>query len=159
VLWQNHHHLISDDAAAELARQTDGWITGLLLSAQSLGPAMLSRVRDAIGSGKGLYEYLAEQVLALLDAGMCDAILGEERNWFRLINRIVQNNLFVSQAGADGSWVRYHHLFRDFLQLRLKQERPREEKRLLRRLAEWYAGREEWEKSFQMYWSGSARQS
>ena len=36
LMLQNYHQAISDEAARELAQKTDGWITGLLLSAQTM---------------------------------------------------------------------------------------------------------------------------
>jgi LuxR family maltose regulon positive regulatory protein len=63
----------------------------------------------------------------------------------------LRNNLFVLRIGDEGTWLRYHHLFRDFLQARLAQELPDEEQRIRRRLAAVYAEREEWEKAYNLY--------
>ncbi|TLM99595.1 hypothetical protein FDZ74_17785, partial [bacterium] len=59
---QNQHVAITDTQADELARQSEGWITGLLLSAQMAGQGMADRLRTARVSGIGLYEYLSQQV-------------------------------------------------------------------------------------------------
>ncbi len=134
---------------------------------------MADRLRLARASGVGLYDYLAQQVLDQqpapvrdfllrtspleeFDANLCEAALGPARypggeDWPSLINAILRNNLFVLRIGDEGTWLRYHHLFRDFLQARLARELPDEEKRIRQRLAAVYAEREEWEKAYNLY--------
>jgi LuxR family transcriptional regulator, maltose regulon positive regulatory protein len=170
---QNYHHSMPDEVAAELAAETEGWITGLLLSAQTMWQGMVDRLRLARVSGVGLYDYLAQQVLeqqslpmrefllrtSLLEefnAEMCQEILGPlavrgEQSWQRLMDKVMQNNLFIIPVGDAGAWVRYHQLFRDFLQLSFTEERPEEAAAIRRRLAEWYAMRAEWEKAHDQY--------
>ncbi len=173
LVLQNHHLSMPEAVAEELARETEGWITGLLLSAQTMWHGMADRVRVARVSGVGLYEYLAQQVLeqqpapvrdfllrtSLLeefDAELCEAVLGPAEypngaTWQDLIDVVSRNNLFVLPVGDEGTWLRYHHLFRDFLQTRLAQDHPDEEARILRRLAAVYAERREWEKAHNLY--------
>lgn len=156
---------IPDEAAAELARETEGWITGLLLSAQTMWQGMTDRLRVARVSGVGLYDYLAQQVLdgqppavrdfllrtSLLeefDAGLCQDVFGANSAWPELILSILQNNLFVLPVGEDGRGIRYHHLFRDFLQARLESELPGEKASLLGRLVEVFAAREDWDRAY-----------
>jgi two-component SAPR family response regulator/Flp pilus assembly protein TadD len=61
------------------------------------------------------------------------------------------SNLFVQPVGEEGTWLRYHHLFRDFLQARLIEEQPDEEKHILRRLATVYIKRNQWENAHALY--------
>lgn len=122
-------------------------------------------------SGLDLYDYLAEQVLnqqpemirdfsfflrtALLeefDADLCAAILGEawrppQQSWNNLIDEVLRRNLFVLPLGEDSAWLRYNHVFQDFLQKRLMKVRPEEEKMILERLSVYYQQREDREKS------------
>jgi LuxR family maltose regulon positive regulatory protein len=173
LVLQNYHLTMPQGAAEELAQETEGWITGLLLSTQTMWQGMADRLRLARASGVGLYDYLAQQVLDQqpapvrdfllrtspleeFDADLCEAVLGPAHypggeNWHSLTNTILRNNLFVLRIGDEGTWLRYHHLFRDFLQVRLAQELPDEEKRIRRRLAAVYAEREEWEKAYNLY--------
>ncbi|MDQ4078198.1 MAG: tetratricopeptide repeat protein [Chloroflexota bacterium] len=168
LLLQNHQLTISDAVAHELAWESEGWITALLLSTQAMGQRMASQLHVARGSGVDLYDYLAQQVLdqqspevrdfllrtSLLEefnAEMCEAVLGESGDWHNLITQVLHNNLFVSTVDAGGSWIRYHHLFRDFLQTRLTSEHPCEAEQIRQRLAAWYEKREEWEKSYALY--------
>jgi ATP/maltotriose-dependent transcriptional regulator MalT/DNA-binding SARP family transcriptional activator len=121
----------------------------------------------------GLYDYLAQQVLDQqsvsirdfllrtshfdeFNAELCEAVLGpaiypDSQNWKSLIEDILQNNLFVLPVENEGTWLRYHHLFKDFLQTRLTEEQPEEEIRILRQLAAVCYERREWEKAHALY--------
>jgi ATP/maltotriose-dependent transcriptional regulator MalT/DNA-binding SARP family transcriptional activator len=126
---------------------------------------MVDRLRLARVSGVGLYDYLAQQVLEQqspqvrdfllrtayleeFDVELCKDILGPGQDWSRLIESVLQNNLFVLPVGEDGRWIRFHHLFRDFLQARLEQEYPDQKETILRKISQVYAERGEWEKVF-----------
>ena len=157
---QNHHRHISDEAAREMIDQTGGWITGMVLSNS---PGM-TRV-----SGVDTFAYLGRQVLDqqpgpvrefLVRSSMmeefnsefCEMVLGslysEPQNWFNFMNFIFEKNLFVLPVGEDGRWLRYHHIFRDFLQARLKEERLHEVRPILERMVTAYEKVGEWEKSY-----------
>lgn len=174
LLLQNYHISITDERAGELAQETEGWITGLLLTTQTTaGKSLDNLMRMAKPSGVGLYEYLAQQVLdrqkppvkdfllrtSLLDefnAELCAEVIGkalacEEEDWQGLMDTILRHNLFVLPVGERGAWLRYHHLFRDFLLNRMQKERPEEARKIKLRLAEVYRQREEWERAYALY--------
>jgi LuxR family maltose regulon positive regulatory protein len=173
LLLQNHHISLPDSAAEALAHETEGWITGLLLSTQTMWQSITDRVRVARVSGVGLYDYLAQQVLdqqsaplrdfllrtSLMeefDAQLCQQVLGPPhypggKTWNSLIQEALQNSLFVLPVENEGTWLRYHHLFRDFLQAKLAQEQPEEEMRVLRQLAAVRVERREWDKAYALY--------
>ena len=171
LLQQNYQQTISTETALEIQRATEGWITGLLLSAQTMWEGMTDRVRVARASGVNLYDYLAQQVLnqqslaikefllksSLLeefDVELCQAVLGdapEGLNWFEIIGHVMHNNLFVLPVESKGTWLRYHHLFRDFLQAKIQQEDPGSAKVIRRRLAQVYAERGQWEEAYEVY--------
>jgi ATP/maltotriose-dependent transcriptional regulator MalT/DNA-binding SARP family transcriptional activator len=172
LMLQNHHLAMSDAEAEALAHETEGWITGLQLSTQAMRSGMTNRLRVARVSGVGLYDYLAQQVLdqqpapvrdfllqtSLMEefnAELCEVVLepGEYpgTTWSGLIDTVLRSNLFVQPVDDGGTWLRYHHLFRDFLQTRLSQEYPQEKERILWRLAEVYIEREAWEKAHDLY--------
>jgi LuxR family transcriptional regulator, maltose regulon positive regulatory protein len=165
LVLQNYQSSMPDSVAEELIRETEGWITGLLLTAHTVWEDMANLVRVARVSGIGLYEYLAQQVLdrqpqssqvflmytSLLDefdAELCRAVFGDSPDWGALIEVTLQNNLFVLPVGEEGQWIRYHHLFRDFLQKRFEKEYPEERVKILRRLVDVYVQRKEWEKAY-----------
>jgi LuxR family maltose regulon positive regulatory protein len=165
LLLQNHHITISESTAQELTNETEGWITGLLLTTQTTWQDQSNRLRAAHISGVGLYDYLAQQVLDQqtesiqeflfktsfleeFDADLCEAVWGNEDNWPALVSTILQDNLFILPVGETGQTIRYHHLFRDFLQSRYEQEHPSEVQNLLHSIAAAYTKQEEWEKAY-----------
>lgn len=165
---QYYHVTLSETASQDLARDTEGWITGLMLSAQVMGPGMTNQMRAARVTGIELYTYLAQEILdhqppeirdfllrtAFLDefdVALCNAIWGAEGNWRTLINQVVQNNLFVLPVGEDGRWLRYHHLFAEFLRVQFEKERSDQLQGLLLRIAQVYTDREEWGRAYSLY--------
>lgn len=60
---QYYHVTLSEAASQDLARDTEGWITGLMLSAQVMGPGMTNQMRAARVTGVELYTYLAQEIL------------------------------------------------------------------------------------------------
>jgi ATP/maltotriose-dependent transcriptional regulator MalT/DNA-binding SARP family transcriptional activator len=169
---KNNNIEISMEEAEDYARQSEGWITGLLLTAQVGNKGIGDQSKISRTSGIGLYEYLAQQVLdqqsaeiqrfllwsSLLEEfnpDMCQQIIGRalnvDCNWQSLMEDIVFNNLFVVRIGDEGSWLRYHHLFRDFLQHRMETLYPDEASKILQRLAEYYTSSQDWERVFILY--------
>ncbi len=172
-LWlKNYRQALSEEEAGSLAEKTEGWITGLLLTRQVPGDLALDRLKAGPSSDTGLYEYLAQQVLSSqpqstqnfllwtsfleeFDAPLCEevlpAALGVQANWAELIEQVLRANLFIQTVGDDHIWLRYHHLFRDFLQQRLASSRPEQAEQIQLRLAAHYIQLGEWERVFDFY--------
>lgn len=172
-LWlRNFHQHLSESEVARLASETEGWITGLLLSRQARIGQIGEKKRSAQVAGVGLYEYLARQVLerqptpmqqfllrtSLLeefDADLCQKVIGPltggENHWPELITAALHANLFIQPIGEDPVFLRYHHLFRDFLQDRMKRLYPLEAEQIQLNLARIWTERGEWERSYQVY--------
>jgi ATP/maltotriose-dependent transcriptional regulator MalT/two-component SAPR family response regulator len=158
---------LADSAVEELMQQTEGWITGLHLSAGRVARGVPDLTRAARTAGVDLASYLDQQVLtpqppklrkfllqtSLLeefDADLCEAVFGKGY-WKSLIKIIRQDSLFVLPVGPGGKWLRYHHLFQEFLQQRIREEEPERAQVILLRLAEVYKERHEWEKAYALY--------
>lgn len=166
LLAQNNHLHISDEQASQLIAETEGWITGLQFSGSDILPRnSTSLVTDG---GATLSDYLGQQVLeqqppklqefilrtALFeefDASICEMTLApfysKKQDWQKWIKTISNNNLFALPVGADGRWLRYHHLFRDFIRARFEHDRPQEVMPILTRLQAAYEAMDEWEKA------------
>ncbi len=160
-LIQNVYQVtISRDAAKQLAQESEGWITGLLLSAEQF--VKTHRTQFSQAYGVGLYEYLAQQVLERqspeiqtfllqtsvldeFDVALCQAVFGEGP-WQRLINTVRKSNLFTVTVGDN--WLRYHHLFQDFLQSRLS---PQDKESIQRRFATALVEQGDYEKAYSLY--------
>jgi len=164
---------LADDTTEELVHQTEGWITGLLLSASGAARAAMDpssptfrsgRTTTTRATGVDLAVYLDQQVLSQqppelrqfllqtslleeFDADLCTAVLGEG-DWKKLIEKVRRNSLFVLPVGLHGKWLRYHNLFGEFLQERMLQEMPEKASAILIRLAEVYEERRDWEKAY-----------
>lgn len=167
---QNYSQHINDKDAEEMILSTEGWITGLLLSANTKQLHLPSRMRLLRSSGIDLYSYLASQVLNNLapplrtfllrtsymeefDAALCTEVFDpawqpEGESWQSLIDRVLHENLFINTVGEQGESVRYHHLFQDFLQRRLQSERNDDVLVILRRLIDVFLQKQQWEQAY-----------
>jgi ATP/maltotriose-dependent transcriptional regulator MalT/two-component SAPR family response regulator len=169
---QVFHKEIDSKEASDIAAASEGWITGLLLTSPMLRSGLGEPIKIARASGIGLYEYLAQQVLTQqpenvqafllnssileeFNAEMCREVIGKALNqtkdWNRLMESIFHNNLFVLPVDDEYKWLRYHHLFRDFLRSTLESQRPEDAEKIKLQLAEYFYTREDWEKVFDIY--------
>ena len=166
---QNHRVVLSEPDAAELAHTTEGWITGLVLSTDIENGRVTTRLQGRGVTGVGLYEYLAQQVLehqrdevkqflfrsSLLeefDAERCAEVIGKglgiEVNWSALMDDVQRNNLFTLPIIEDHLWLRYHHLFRDFLQNQMTRLYPEETRKIYLQLVNYHQQKHDWERAY-----------
>ena len=64
LLAQNYDLHVPEKEAEELATQSDGWITGILLTAHTMWQDILGGLVRASASDQPVYEYLAQEVFA-----------------------------------------------------------------------------------------------
>jgi LuxR family maltose regulon positive regulatory protein len=143
------------DAAQHLANDTEGWITGILLSTHLMHQTLPAELMGGHQPEAVLFGYMAEEVLDqqpaalrqfLLEAAVlpemephvCDAVLGRTDSTALLV-LAEQKRLFVSVIGEESRAYQFHHLFRDFLLARLAAENPQHLRRLQTSAARWYA--------------------
>jgi LuxR family maltose regulon positive regulatory protein len=147
---------LSADDIALLDTRTEGWIAGLQLAALSMqGRSDTAGFIQAFtGSHRFVLDYLVEEVLqhqpehvrcfllqtALLDrltGSLCDAVTGQE-DGSGTLEALERGNLFVIPLDDTRQWYRYHHLFAEVLQARLREEQPEQVPALHRRASAWY---------------------
>jgi ATP/maltotriose-dependent transcriptional regulator MalT/two-component SAPR family response regulator len=173
LVLQNYHISLTSKSAEEISKLTEGWITGLLLSTHILGNEIEHQLRISRVSGVGLYDYMAQQVFdqqpepikefllrtALLeefDVNLCEKVLGNALNthvpWQSLIDEVMKRNLFIQQVGeGEQFWLRYHHLFKEFLKNVMWKLRPDETRKILLSLADHYKDKGDWDVAFNQY--------
>ncbi len=159
ILTQTTGAEVDEETAVLLEEQTEGWIIGLQLAGISLrgqeDPAAFARTFQE-RSHRLIMDFLLDEVLArqpravmefLLKTAvlerfcdsLCQAVVGRYGQE-SLLARLVQADLFLISLDEQGTWYRYHHLFRELLQRRLAQEWPQEEIAALHRHAgQWLA--------------------
>ncbi|GAA3401525.1 LuxR C-terminal-related transcriptional regulator [Paenibacillus hodogayensis] len=133
---------LSPDHVRRLAEATEGWAAGLQLSSIS----MRSRtdydrfIEQFSGDHRPVADYLFHEVFDGLSADMrdfllqtsiltrmnsqlCDALTGREDSR-TVLDELRSRNLFVVPLDESQHWLRYHHLFAEFLQSRIRQGDP-----------------------------------
>lgn len=152
LVQRNYGIELSAPVAQELAAHSEGWIAGIVLTTPTLWRSFWQPSAQDAGPGSQLFEYLAGEVLAqqppelvefLLETSTLSPLNVADGN--ELIGRAdaatllalaEKRNLFVTRV-QDLDY-RYHPLFREFLQARLKQTRPAHFRELQRRAAAMY---------------------
>jgi LuxR family maltose regulon positive regulatory protein len=148
---------IATDLIDALTGRTEGWIAALQLAALSMQGRndLTGFVRAFSGNDRYVVDYLVEEVLqnqseaveaflletSVLDrmtGPLCDAVTGRigGRAMLEVLERA---NMFLVPLDDDRSTYRYHRLFADVLQARLRDERPDRIPGLHRRASDWYA--------------------
>lgn len=163
LIAQNENKQISDKEAKRLITDTEGWITGLQFSSLNN--------HSVINRNANLSDYFLQQVLnrqtpdlrkfilrtALFDefdANLCEKVLTnfypEKQDWRKWIQLIAKNNIFALPLGEQEDWLRYHHLFRDFIREQFQKECAEESHLILSNLQKAYESFKEWEKAYQI---------
>lgn len=127
-----------------LKDRTEGWVAGLQLAALSIYDRedVGNFIRSFGGNNRHVMEYLAEEVLSQqaekvrqfllqtsilgrFNRSLCEAVVQFDKgdaDHGRILSLIDEGNLFLIPLDDHQEWFRYHHLFADFLQNRLKWE-------------------------------------
>ena len=148
---------LSPEQVAFLAKQTEGWISGLQLAAISLrqGQDRAAFLEGFSGEHEFIADYLAEEVLAhlaeparifllqtsileRLTASLCEAVTGQPGAQ-AILHLILDANLFILPLDERQVWFRYHRLFADLLRKRLQDLLGERVPELHRRASCWFA--------------------
>ncbi|HEX6935709.1 MAG TPA: LuxR C-terminal-related transcriptional regulator [Actinomycetes bacterium] len=155
-LFRLHGVPVSNGTAAALTARTDGWATGLRLSALAMGrgsdPAEAQQVATQHGAIADfiLTEVVDEEppetqdlllrtcLLERVSGELADALTGRSDGQRRL-TELSQASSFVRAVPGAPSWFRYHEIFARALQGRLVAEQPTLVPRLHREASQWLA--------------------
>ena len=149
---------LSDADVAALEERTEGWAAALQLAALSMHGRqdVSSFIAGFAGDDRYVVDYLAGEVLSrqsddvrrfLLETAilgrltgpLCDAVTGGD-DGRAMLEELERANLFLVPLDDRRQWYRYHHLFGDVLQTRLRDEHPGADHidALHRRAADWH---------------------
>ena len=166
-----HTHLTPNQIAV-LAERSQGWITGILLTAQAHWSVTTTSMLEISGATGGVFEYLAEEVLdrqppeirsfllgsALLQQmspPLCDALLGISTS-AQILHDLAAQSLFTFPLDAEESWYQYHQLFREFLVAKLERDSAERHRDLCLMQAEVMVNRGQWPQAIRSYLSAAA---
>ena len=139
-----------------LAARTEGWAAGLQLASLGLRTVgdRAQLVRDFSGVNRNVADFLRDTVLANLDAGTHEFLLAtailprlsselcnfvtEQGDARRRLDLLESLNLFIFSLDDERRWYRYHHLFAEFLEQRLRDRDPARARRLQERASIWF---------------------
>ncbi|RIK29030.1 MAG: hypothetical protein DCC56_14300 [Anaerolineae bacterium] len=147
---------LSSEEVAALEARTEGWIAGLQIAALSMqGQEDISGFVAAFsGSHRHILGYLANEVidkqperilnfllktsiLERLCGPLCDAVTGDTGGQ-AILEEMEHANLFIARLDDEGKWYRYHHLFAEVLQGRLRHAQRALIPELHRRASDWF---------------------
>ncbi|MBD2872334.1 LuxR C-terminal-related transcriptional regulator [Paenibacillus arenilitoris] len=131
---------VTPSQIAALHKRSEGWVTALQLFSISLqGEPDYDRLIDSFSGGhRFVADYLFQEVfaglpeqtarfllhtsmLARLNARICDELL-RNNDSEAMLEQLKARNLFLIALDEHNGWFRYHHLFADFLQNRMRRQ-------------------------------------
>jgi ATP/maltotriose-dependent transcriptional regulator MalT/DNA-binding SARP family transcriptional activator len=164
---------VSESRARAIARNSEGWITGILLVLDLVREDTEAAALDVEIATSQTYGYLASEVLSRqpwevqrflqtssvlheMSDRLCRSALGIDRAR-ALLAEVERRNLFVTRFGNPRTAVyRYHDLFRGFLQERLRQQDPARYAELHQQAAVWFEQEHQVEEAVHHYLAAEA---
>ena len=167
LLRQNHNLDLPADEAERLARQSEGWITAILLTTHTLWKGLLHTMALAQGDDSQIFAYLVKEVLEQqpqdvqdflkgssvlqrMNPSLCNQLLDTD-NAREMLALLEDKNLFISRLAGDGEdWFRYHQLFQEFLRVKLREDGDRCEALHLK-AGRMFEAQESWDEAIRHY--------
>jgi LuxR family maltose regulon positive regulatory protein len=147
---------LTEQDVAALEGRTEGWIAAIQLAGLSMQGRddIAGFIARFAGDDRYIVDYLVEEVLqrqpepvrgflletsilSRLNGLLADAVTGKGGGK-AMLEALERQNLLLVPLDDRREWYRYHHLFADVLQARLRDERPDHMAELHRRATEWY---------------------
>lgn len=151
LLLRGHDLAAYRESLQPLVKKTEGWAAGLRFVAIALSGTSGDGTGGPAGVEQVINGYLTSEALDAQPPGIRDfllrtsvpeqitpdlaRVLTEQANSAAILSDLVRANLFIQPS--DGSWYRYHELFRATLRTRLRDENPELLDELLLLTAEW----------------------
>jgi ATP/maltotriose-dependent transcriptional regulator MalT len=148
---------LDEGSVRSLWTSTEGWVAALQLALLSLRSTGATAHAIEVFSGKqhAIGEYLTENVLDHLPAellefllstsildrlsgSLCAAVSGRPDSQ-QMLESLDKQDLFILPLDESREWYRYHHLFANHLQRRLKRSAPQRALELHRAASQWFA--------------------
>lgn len=124
---------LDNDAVNRLYNMSEGWIGGIQLAALAFKGKRCIKSENINVLNKYVIEYLTEEILKQLDKNerdfliktsalnyfneeLCNYVL-DIKNSEDIINSLINKNLFIITVNESEHIYRYHHLFREFLNI------------------------------------------
>lgn len=163
---------MSSDQLQVLESRTEGWVAGLQLAALSVRHT--EDIPAFIQLFSGGYEYIADyltgevlekqneatknfllqtSILKQFSASLCEAITGQPLA-ARILENLLDANIFLIPLDYNGEWYRYHTLFADLLHKRLKQSDKEAIANLHKKAGRWFAQNQMWDQAIEHYLAG-----
>ena len=152
---QSSVHL-SEGEIEKLAACTEGWAAGLylildLVRREGNFPNLMTYLK---GNHHHIATYLKEEVASFwneetrefmmktsildsISASLCDAVMGKSGSE-EILKGLFAQNAFIISIDDEGYWYRYHHLFSEFLQNMLADDKRYSKETLHARAGDWY---------------------
>jgi LuxR family transcriptional regulator, maltose regulon positive regulatory protein len=156
---QSMNLYLDESSISALTERTEGWIAGLQMAAISLHDMYDSQsfIDSFAGSNRYIVDYLLEEVikhqntylqrflletsvLPRFNADLCDTVTGRSDS-LEILETLERLHLFLVPLDHKREWYRYHHLFAELLQHRLKHTEPSLFDILHERACRWYEAR------------------
>ncbi len=144
------HHL------HKLVRHTEGWIAGIQMAAVSLlkHPDVDEFFEHFCGTHRYILDYLLDEVFKqqsqeiqdfLLKTSVLNSFSADLCNYItqrtdsrKVIEYLINNNLFIIPLDSDFNWFRYHQLFAEILLAPLRYTYPDSVQTLHQRAGQWF---------------------